>query len=118
MSPNLSLPPKTAAPAKTAKPAASVKPAAPVKPVKAAKVEISPEVLSNLKLQLREQLKNVEDEKLLNKIAKNFNVDVKPYAQMGAGLRRMNIVNSICGSAARGLRGGYSEKEIYALLKV
>lgn len=76
----------------------------------------TPEALSSFKEQLRKKL-NALDEKALAKTAKNFGVQTSKYKGMNPGLIKMNTVNSIVGSASRGLRkDGRTQKELLGLI--
>lgn len=72
---------------------------------KKTKIEFSAEEMSQIKADVREFLKPLETKDLEKKCKEN-GVDIAPYKNMGGGLRRMNMVNSLVGVVARGLRSG------------
>lgn len=78
---------------------------APAKAEKAKKVEFSPEELSEIKADVREYLKPLETKDLEKKCKEN-GVDISAYKNMGGGLQRMNMINSLVGVVSRGLRAG------------
>ena len=72
---------------------------------KAKKIEFSAEELSAIKADVREYLKPLETT-VLEKKCKENGIDIAPYKNMGGGLRRMNMVNSLVGVVSRGLKAG------------
>lgn len=74
-------------------------------------------VSTNFRPTARERI-NALDGKALVRIAKQYGVVVSRYAKLPPGLAKMNITNSIIGSAVRAVqKEGKAEKQVLASLK-
>lgn len=84
---------------------------------KKTKAEVDPALISSMKVELKDKCVAL-DPANLDATAKRFGVDVKAYAKLQGGLRKMSTINSILGSAARWMReDGKSKKDVLALAK-
>ncbi len=78
---------------------------------KAVKIEFGKEELDEIKSVLRKHL-NALETKPLEALCKKHGINPSNYKHLSGGLYKMNLVNSLVGAGARGLRDGSIKKGI------